>query len=78
MLFKTVEASCFTIGPTVTAYYTANFTVDALGYYYRDMESGIALGVFLTALDIGGLESKPHGAMASKSVVVLVFDRRSE
>ena len=49
-LFKAVEASCFTIGPTVTAYFVANFTVDAFGYYYRDMEGGIALGVFLIAL----------------------------
>ncbi|MCH7502156.1 MAG: hypothetical protein IIA10_02215 [Proteobacteria bacterium] len=49
-LFKTIEASCFVIGPTVTAYFVANFTVDSYGYYYRDMEGGIATGVFLTAL----------------------------
>ena len=49
-LFKTIEASCFVIGPTVTSYFVANFTVDNYGYYYRDMEGGIALGVFLTAL----------------------------
>ncbi len=49
-LFKTIEASCFVIGPTVTAYFLANFTVDSYGYYYRDMEGGIATGVFLTAL----------------------------
>ena len=49
-IFKTIEASCFVIGPTVTAYFVANFTVDTHGYYYRDMEGGIAIGVFLTAL----------------------------
>lgn len=49
-LFKTIEACCFAIGPTVTAYFVANFTVDNFGYYYRDMEGGIAAGVFLTAL----------------------------
>ena len=49
-LFKAIEASCFVIGPTVTAYFLANFTVDSYGYYYRDMEGGIATGVFLTAL----------------------------
>ncbi len=50
MLFKTIEASCFAIGPAVTAYYLTNFTVDTHGYYYRDMEGGIAAGVFLIAL----------------------------
>ena len=50
MLFRFIEASCFVIGPAVTAYYLTNFTVDTHGYYYRDMESGIAAGVFLTAL----------------------------
>ena len=49
-IFRTIEASCFAIGPAVTAYYLTNFTVDAHGYYYRDMESGIAAGVFLIAL----------------------------
>lgn len=49
-LFKAIEASCFAIGPAVTAYFVANFTVDAYGYYYRDIEGGIAFGVFLTAL----------------------------
>ncbi len=49
-LLKSVEASCFVIGPTVTAYFIANFTVDSYGYYYRDMEGGIAFGVFLIAL----------------------------
>ncbi|MCZ6825945.1 MAG: hypothetical protein O7D88_00380 [Gammaproteobacteria bacterium] len=49
-LFKTIEASCFAIGPAVTAYYVSNFTVDSYGYYYRDVEGGIAFGVFLTAL----------------------------
>lgn len=49
-LFKAVEASCFAIGPTVTAYFVANFTVDSYGYYYRDMEGGIAFGVFLISL----------------------------
>lgn len=49
-LLKSIEASCFVIGPTVTAYYVANFTVDSYGYYYRDMEGGIAFGVFLMAL----------------------------
>ena len=49
-LFKTIEASCFAIGPAVTAYFVANFTVDSYGYYYRDVEGGIAFGVFLTAL----------------------------
>ncbi len=49
-LFKTIEASCFAIGPAVTAYFVANFTVDSYGYYYRDVEGGIAFGVFLIAL----------------------------
>ena len=49
-LFKAIEASCFAIGPTVTAYFVANFTVDSYGYYYRDMEFGIAIGVFLISL----------------------------
>ncbi len=49
-LLKSIESSCFVIGPTVTAYFVANFTVDAYGYYYRDMEGGIAFGVFLIAL----------------------------
>lgn len=49
-LFRTIEASCFAIGPAVTAYFVANFTVDTYGYYYRDVEGGIAFGVFLTAL----------------------------
>ena len=50
ILFKTVEATCFAIGPAVTAYYLSSFTVDAHGYYYRDAEGGIAAGVFLIAL----------------------------
>ena len=49
-IFRAIEASCFAIGPAVTAYYVTNFTVDTYGYYYRDMELGIAAGVFLTAL----------------------------
>ena len=49
-LFKTIEASCFAIGPTVTAYYLSSFTVDSYGYYFRDIEGGIAFGVFLIAL----------------------------
>ena len=49
-LLKSIESSCFVIGPTVTAYFITNFTVDAYGYYYRDMEGGIAFGVFLIAL----------------------------
>ena len=49
-LFKAVEASCFAIGPAVTAYFVANFTVDSYGYYYRDVEGGIAFGVFLISL----------------------------
>ena len=49
-IFKSVEASCFAIGPAVAAYYLASFTVDAHGYYYRDTELGIAAGVFLIAL----------------------------
>ncbi len=50
MLYKFIEPSCFVIGPAVIAYYLTSFTVDSHGYYYRDMESGIAAGVFLTAL----------------------------
>ncbi len=49
-LMKIVEAVCFAIGPPVTAYYAANFTVDQHGYYYRGMETGIAVGVFLISL----------------------------
>ena len=49
-IFRTIEASCFAIGPAVTAYYVTSFTVDTHGYYYRGMELGIAAGVFLTAL----------------------------
>ena len=49
-LLKTIEACCFTIGPTVTAYFLSSFTVDSYGYYFRDIEGGIAFGVFLTAL----------------------------
>ena len=49
-LFKTIEASCFAVGPTITAYFLSSFTVDSYGYYYRDIEGGIAIGVFLTAL----------------------------
>ena len=49
-LFKTIEASCFTVGPTITAYFVSSFTVDSYGYYYRDIEGGIAIGVFVTAL----------------------------
>ena len=49
-LSKAIEASCFAIGPAVTAYFMANFTVDSYGYYYRDMEGGIAFGVFLISL----------------------------
>jgi hypothetical protein len=49
-LFKTVEASCFAIGPAVTAYFLSSFTVDSYGYYYRDIEGGIAFGVLLIAL----------------------------
>ncbi|MFQ5547199.1 MAG: hypothetical protein ACE5FV_02815 [Woeseia sp.] len=48
-LFKAVEAVCFTIGPAVTAYFLSNFTVDSYGYYYRDMEGGIAFGVLIIA-----------------------------
>ena len=47
---KIVETICFAIGPPVTAYYLANFTVDQHGYYYRSMETGIAVGVFLISL----------------------------
>ena len=49
-LFKAIEACCFAIGPAVTAYFVTNFTVDSYGYYYRDMEGGIAFGVFLISL----------------------------
>ena len=49
-LFRAIEASCFAIGPAVTAYFVTNFTVDSYGYYYRDMEGGIAFGVFLISL----------------------------
>ena len=49
-LLKTIEAGCFAVGPTVAAYYLSSFTVDTHGYYYRDMEAGIAAGVFVTAL----------------------------
>ena len=49
-LLKGIEAGCFAFGPAVAAYYLSNFTVDTHGYYYRDMETGIAAGVFLVAL----------------------------
>ena len=49
-VFRSIEATCFAIGPAVAAYYLASFTVDAHGYYYRDEELGIAAGVFLIAL----------------------------
>ncbi len=49
-LFRTIEAGCFVSGATVCAYFLSSFTVDTHGYYYRDMEAGIAAGVFLTAL----------------------------
>ena len=49
-LMKLTETVGFAIGPAVTAYYAANFTVDQHGYYYRDMEFGIAIGVFLISL----------------------------
>ena len=49
-LMKMIEAICFAVGPPVTAYYVASFTVDQHGYYYRDMETGIAVGVFLISL----------------------------
>ena len=49
-LMKMIESVSFAIGPPVTAYYATNFTVDQHGYYYRDMELGIALGVFLISL----------------------------
>ena len=49
-LMKIVEAVCLAIGPPVTVYYVANFRVDQHGYYYRDMEAGIAVGVFLISL----------------------------
>jgi len=47
---KWIEMLCFAIGPAVTAYYAASFTVDNHGYYYRDSELGIAAGVFLISL----------------------------
>ena len=49
-LLKMIETVCIAIGPPVTAYYLASFTVDQYGYYYRDNEFGIALGVFLISL----------------------------
>ena len=49
-LFTAIEACCFAIGPAVTAYFLSSFTVDSYGYYFRDIEGGIAFGVFLTAL----------------------------
>lgn len=49
-IFKAIEAVCFTIGPAVTAYYVSSFTVDSYGYFYRDIEGGIAFGVFLIAV----------------------------
>jgi len=51
-LFKAIEAVCFAIGPAVTVYFLANFTVDSYGYYYRDMEGGIAFGVLIIAAGI--------------------------
>jgi hypothetical protein len=49
-VWKAAEAICFTIGPAVTAYFVFGFAVDQYGYYYRDTELGIAVGVFLIAL----------------------------
>ena len=49
-LMKLTETVGFAIGPAITAYYATNFTVDQHGYYYRDMEFGIAIGVFLISL----------------------------
>ncbi len=50
MLYKFIEPSCFVIGPAVIANYLKSFNVHTHGYYYRDMESRNAAGVFLTAL----------------------------
>ena len=49
-LMKLIETVGFAIGPAVTAYYVTSFTVDQHGYYYRDTEFGIAIGVFLISL----------------------------
>jgi hypothetical protein len=49
-LLKMIETVCIAIGPPVTAYSLASFTVDQYGYYYRDTEFGIAVGVFLISL----------------------------
>jgi hypothetical protein len=49
-ILKTIETVCFAIGPAVTAYYVMSFTVDSHGYYYRDTELGIGIGVFLISL----------------------------
>jgi hypothetical protein len=49
-LMKLIEVVGFAIGPAVTAYYVTNFTVDQHGYYYRNTELGIAIGVFLISL----------------------------
>lgn len=46
-LITTVGALCVAIGPAVLAYFLSSFTVDKSGYYYNDMEWGIALGVLL-------------------------------
>ena len=49
-LLKMIETVCIAIGPPVTAYYLTSFTVDQYGYYYRESEFGIAVGVFLISL----------------------------
>jgi len=49
-ILRIAEAGCFILGPAITAYFVANFTVDSYGYYYRDIEGGIAFGVFIIAI----------------------------
>jgi len=49
-ILKAIETGCLALGPALTAYYLFSFTVDKYGYYYRDTEVGIAIGVFVIAL----------------------------
>ena len=49
-ILKAVETGCLALGPAITAYYLFSFTVDKFGYYYKDTEFGIAMGIFVIAL----------------------------
>ena len=49
-ILKGIETGCMAFGPALTAYYFFSFTVDKFGYYYKDTELGIAMGVFVIAL----------------------------